>query len=92
MPFRRRSLNTCSRVDGYIEELRVASPGERVAVGQALMTIYSPELRTPEQELINLLKVQVNGGVTPASMDVLIASARRRLLLLNVGLNRALRA
>jgi Cu(I)/Ag(I) efflux system membrane fusion protein len=73
-----------TRVDGYIEELRVTSPGERVVVGQPLMAIYSPELRAPEQELVNLLKVQVNGGVTPASMDVLITSARRRLQLLNV--------
>ena len=74
-----------TRVDGYIEELQVTSPGERVAVGQPLMTIYSPDLRAPEQELVNLLKVQVNGSVTPASMDQLINFARRRLQLLNVG-------
>jgi membrane fusion protein, copper/silver efflux system len=76
-----------SRVDGYIEEIRVTSPGERVIVGQPLMTIYSPDLRAPEQELINLLKVQTNGGVTPASMNQLIDLARRRLKLLNVGSN-----
>ena len=74
-----------TRVDGYVEELRVTSPGERVSVGQPLMTIYSPDLRAPEQELVNLLKVQVNGSVAPASMDPLIDSARRRLQLLNVG-------
>ncbi len=74
-----------SRLDGYIEEVRVSSPGERVVVGQPLMTIYSPDLRAPEQELVNLLKVQVNGSVTPGSMDQLISSARRRLQLLNVG-------
>jgi len=73
-----------SRVDGYIEQLHVTSPGERVVVGQPLVTIYSPDLRAPEQELVNLLKVQVNGSVGPASMDQLIDSARRRLLLLNV--------
>jgi Cu(I)/Ag(I) efflux system membrane fusion protein len=74
-----------TRVDGYIEELQVDSLGERVAVGQPLVTIYSPDLRAPEQELVNLLKVQVNGSVSPASMDQLISSARRRLQLLNVG-------
>ncbi len=73
-----------SRVDGYIEQLHVTSPGERVVVGQPLVMIYSPDLRAPEQELVNLLKVQVNGSVGPASMDQLIDSARRRLLLLNV--------
>jgi RND family efflux transporter MFP subunit len=74
-----------ARLDGYIEELQVISPGQRVAVGQPLMTIYSPDLRGPEQELVNLLKVQVNGSVTPASMDQLISLARRRVQLLNVG-------
>jgi Cu(I)/Ag(I) efflux system membrane fusion protein len=74
-----------TRMDGYIEDLRVTSPGEHVNVGQPLMMIYSPDLRNPEQELVNLLKVQVNGSVTPGSMDQLINSARRRLQLLNVG-------
>ncbi len=74
-----------ARVDGYIEEVQVHSPGDRVVVGQPLMTIYSPDLRAPEQELVNLLKVQVNGSVTPASLDQLISSARRRLQLLNMG-------
>jgi membrane fusion protein, copper/silver efflux system len=73
-----------SRVDGYIEQLHVTSPGERVVVGQPLVMIYSPDLRAPEQELVNLLKVEVNGSVGPSSMDQLIDSARRRLLLLNV--------
>jgi Cu(I)/Ag(I) efflux system membrane fusion protein len=71
-------------VDGYIENLRVTSPGERVAVGQPLMMIYTPDLRTPEQELVNLLKVQENGSVPAASIDQVIDSARRRLQLLNV--------
>ncbi len=74
-----------TRVDGYIEELQITSPGERVTVGQPLMTIYSPDLRAPEQELVNLLKVQINGSITPASMQPLIDAARRRLRLLNVG-------
>jgi Cu(I)/Ag(I) efflux system membrane fusion protein len=73
-----------ARVDGYIEELQVTSPGERVAVGQPLMTISSPDVRAPEQELINLLKVQANGSAAAGSMDQLIDLARRRLQLLNV--------
>jgi Cu(I)/Ag(I) efflux system membrane fusion protein len=76
-----------ARLDGYIEELRVTSPGERVAVGQPLMTIYSPDLRTSEQELLNLLKVRANGGANPTSIDQLIDLARLRLRRLNVGPN-----
>src|SRR5271165_6521603 len=80
-----RFFECVSGVDGYVQELRATSPGERVALGQPLMTIDSPDLRAPEQELVNLLKVQVNGSVTRASMDQLINLARRRLQLLNVG-------
>jgi Barrel-sandwich domain of CusB or HlyD membrane-fusion/Heavy metal binding domain len=76
-----------ARVDGYIEELQVTSPGERVTVGQPLMTIYSPDLRAPEQELISLLRAQANGSAPAGSMDQLIDLARRRLQVLNVGAN-----
>lgn len=73
-----------SGVDGYIEQLRVSSPGEHVTVGEPLMVIYTPDLRSPEQELVNLLKVQTNGSVPMASMDQVIDLARRRLRLINV--------
>jgi Cu(I)/Ag(I) efflux system membrane fusion protein len=71
-------------VDGYVAELRVNSPGERVTAGDPLLVIHSPDLQTPEQELINLLKVHESGSVPPASMDHLLDLARRRLQLLNV--------
>jgi membrane fusion protein, copper/silver efflux system len=74
-----------ARVDGYIEGLQVTSPGERVTVGQPLMTIYSADLRAPQQDYINLLKAQAAGTVPPASMNPLIDLARRRLQSLSVG-------
>src|SRR5262245_25786546 len=37
-----------ARVDGYIQELKVTSPGEQVNAGEALVTIYSPDLRSTE--------------------------------------------
>jgi membrane fusion protein, copper/silver efflux system len=73
-----------AHVDGYIDELLVASPGERVTVGQPLMTISTPELRTPEQELVSLFRVQESGNVPRAPLAQLIDSARRRLELMNV--------
>ena len=74
-----------ARVDGNIEGLQVTSPGERVTAGQPLMTIYSADLREPQQDFINLLKAQAGGSVPPASIDPLIDLARRRLQFLNVG-------
>ena len=68
-----------SHVDGYIEELQVTSPGERVTVGQPLMAIYTPDLRSAEQQLASLLKVEESGNVPPASMTQLIDTARSRL-------------
>jgi membrane fusion protein, copper/silver efflux system len=68
-----------AHMDGYIDELQVASPGERVTVGQPLMTIYTPTLRSSEQEYASLLKVQESGNVPPASVTQLIDSNRRRL-------------
>jgi Cu(I)/Ag(I) efflux system membrane fusion protein len=68
-----------AHMDGYIDELQVASPGERVTVGQPLMTIYTPNLRSSEQEYASLLKVQESGNVPPDSLTQLIDSNRRRL-------------
>jgi membrane fusion protein, copper/silver efflux system len=73
-----------SRVNGYVEKLYVSSPGERAVAGLPLMAIYSPDLRSPEQELVNLLKVQANGSVAAESVEQLMALARRRLQALNV--------
>jgi RND family efflux transporter MFP subunit len=81
---RSQVFECASGVDGYIQELRVASPGERVTSGEPLMVIHTQDLRSPEQELINLLKVKENGSASPSSMDQVIDVARRRLELLKV--------
>jgi Cu(I)/Ag(I) efflux system membrane fusion protein len=73
-----------THLDGYIEQLQVTSPGERVSAGQPLFIIYSSDLRAPEQELINLLKVRASGSVPAASLEQLFDAARRRLRYLNV--------
>jgi len=73
-----------AHVDGYIEKLKVTSPGERVTVRQPLMAIYTPELRSSEQELASLLKVEESGNVPAASMTQLIDSARSRLRRMDV--------
>jgi membrane fusion protein, copper/silver efflux system len=80
-----RNFDCVSRVDGYIERLLVYTPGERVSVGQPLMVLYSPDLRPPEQEFVNLLKVRESGSVAAESIEQLIDAARRRLGLLKVG-------
>ena len=73
-----------ARVDGYIQDLKVTSPGEQVAAGQPLVTVYSPDLRSTEQELVNLLNERDRGGPLRASLDPLIESAKQRLRQWNV--------
>jgi Cu(I)/Ag(I) efflux system membrane fusion protein len=71
-----------ARVDGYVQELKVSSPGEQVSQGQPLLTIYSPDLHSSEQELINLLNDRGGGG--RGSNDQLIEASKERLRLWNV--------
>ena len=72
-----------ARVDGYIQDLKVTSPGEQVNAGEPLVTIYSPDLRSTEQELVNLLNERDRGG-SRASLDQVIESGKQRLRQWNV--------
>src|SRR6516225_9188997 len=74
-----------ARVDGYIQELKVASPGEQVNAGEPLLTIYSPDLRSTEQELVNLLNERDRGSSARMSLDQVIESNKQRLRQWNVG-------
>jgi membrane fusion protein, copper/silver efflux system len=73
-----------ARVDGYVQELKVSSPGQDVTQGQPLITIYSPDLHSTEQELVNILNDRDRGGTSRASNDQMIEAAKRRLKLWNV--------
>jgi membrane fusion protein, copper/silver efflux system len=73
-----------ARVDGYIQELKIASPGEQVNTGEPLLTFYSPDLRSTEQELVNLLNERDRAGAARASLDQLIESSKQRLRQWNV--------
>ena len=78
-----RMFDYVARVDGYVQELKVSSPGQQVSQGQPLITIYSPDLRSTEQELVNLLNDR-DRSARRASVDQLIDAAKMRLKLWNV--------
>lgn len=68
-----RSLQSqTAHVGGRIENLAVDFTGETVRAGQTLATLYSPELFTAQQELIEALKMQ---------QPTLIKAAREKLRL-----------
>jgi Cu(I)/Ag(I) efflux system membrane fusion protein len=78
-----------SRVQGYVQQLIVNSPGELVEKDQPLLTIYSPDLLATQRELVDLLRMrdhaQQSGSATAAqNASDLITSAEQRLLQWNV--------
>ena len=81
VPDRSRQWSFVARVEGYVQKLYVTSPGELVAEGAPLLTIYSPDLLTAEREFVNLLDARDRAGSADgrASSDRLLESARRRL-------------
>jgi len=83
-PNQGRIFEYVARVDGYIQDLKVTSPGEQVGSGQPLVTVYSPDLRSTEQELVNLLSDRDRSGSSRATLDPLTESAKQRLRQWNV--------
>ncbi len=75
-----------ARVDGYVQEAFVTSPGELVEKDAPLLSIYSPELVTTARELVMLLKMRDNAknAETRRSPERLIEAAKGRLRQWNV--------
>ncbi|HSY53002.1 MAG TPA: efflux RND transporter periplasmic adaptor subunit [Opitutaceae bacterium] len=73
-----------ARVDGYVHELKVFSPGEIIEKGQVLMDIYSPDLAATQNEFLDLLNMrdkatQSGSSATQENAAHLLTSARERL-------------
>jgi membrane fusion protein, copper/silver efflux system len=78
-----------ARVDGYIHDLNVAAPGDRVEKGQVLMDLYSPDLVSTESEYVDLLHMRDNGrwdqnAATVENAERLLAGSRARLRQWNI--------
>jgi Cu(I)/Ag(I) efflux system membrane fusion protein len=79
-----RHWDYVARVDGYVHDLRVSAPGDRVEAGQVLMDLYSPDLVATENEYLDLARMREAGRreKDPASIENaerLLAAARARL-------------
>ena len=74
----RRLATVSLRYGGWIEELSVQSVGQLVKPGDALFTVYSPELLEAEKGYV-LARGSLRAG------DPLLAAARARLLQWDVG-------
>ena len=86
---KQRHWDYVTRVEGYVKELFVFSRGELVEKDAPLLTIYSPDLLTTQNEFIDLLRArdeaQTNGSrAVLESTGRLVESARQRLRLWNI--------
>jgi membrane fusion protein, copper/silver efflux system len=84
-----RHWDYVARVEGYVQKLFVFSRGELVEKDAPLLTIYSPELLTTQNEFLDLLRArdEAQSGSNPAvleSTERLIESAKQRLRLWNI--------
>ena len=84
------SLRTVTAwVGGRIDRLHVSATGERVTRGQAIATLYSPEVYSAHQDLIQARKQfeRLQEGATPSARraaEAALNAARDRLRLLGV--------
>ena len=89
VPDEKRLYRVTTKVSGWVEQLFVSVTGQEVKKGDPLLTIYSPELVSAEQEFLTALATEkklaeshdpdaASGGKT------LLAAARRRLQLWDI--------
>jgi Cu(I)/Ag(I) efflux system membrane fusion protein len=85
---KQRRWDYVSRVDGYIQKLFVFSPGEPVEKDAPLLTLYSPDLLTTQNEFLDVLRTRdaaTNGDkVVLEGMQSLIDAGKQRLRLWNI--------
>jgi Cu(I)/Ag(I) efflux system membrane fusion protein len=86
---KQRHWDYVSRVDGYIQKLFVFSRGELVEKDAPVLTLYSPDLLTTQNEFLDLLKTRDqartnNSAMVTETTDRLIDSAKQRLRLWNI--------
>jgi multidrug efflux pump subunit AcrA (membrane-fusion protein) len=82
-----RHWDYVARVEGYVQELFVFSPGEPIEKNAPLLTIYSPDLLTTEREFVDVLNSRDHASGNPAALESsghLVESAKQRLRLWNI--------
>ena len=87
-----RHWDYVARVEGYIQKLNVFSRGELVEKDAPLLTLYSPDLLTTQNEFMELLKArdearEKGNQAVQESTERLVESAKERLRLWNISDN-----
>src|SRR3990172_8516326 len=80
----RRLADVNIKIDGWIEDLLVNFTGDPVKKGQPLLTIYSPDLVSTQEEYLQALRAKETLGKSrfpdiASGADTLVNASRRRL-------------
>ncbi len=86
---KQRHWDYVSRIEGYVQKLFVFSRGEWVEKDAPILTIYSPDLLTTQNEFVDVLNMrdearQKGNKAVLDSSEQLYESARQRLRLWNI--------
>jgi membrane fusion protein, copper/silver efflux system len=86
---KQRHWDYVSRIEGYVKQLFVFSRGEIVEKDSPILTIYSPDLLTTQNEFVDMLKMRdeakAKGNQTVLqSTEKLVESSKQRLNLWNI--------
>ena len=89
---KQRHWDYVSRIEGYVQKLFVFSRGELLEKDAPILTIYSPDLLTTQNEFVDVLKMRDEAkqkGNKPVldSTEKLYESAKQRLHLWNISDN-----
>ena len=87
---KQRHWDYVARIEGYVQKLFVFSRGELVEKDAPILTIYSPDLLTTQNEFVDVLKMrdeakQKGNKAVLDSSERLYESAKQRLRLWNIG-------
>ncbi len=86
---KQRHWDYVTRVEGYVKQLFIFSRGELVEKNAPILTIYSPDLLTTQNEFVDVLKMRdgakaKGNEAVLRSAEKLVVSARQRLNLWNI--------
>jgi len=76
-------IDVTLKIDGFVEQLMVASTGEAVERGQPLLSLYSPRLVAAQEELLTAMRltsrIDSTSGEAWENATNMLDAARRRL-------------
>lgn len=89
VPDETRQFKVMTKVNGWVEKLYVNQTGQFVKKGSPLLTVYSPELLSAQQEYLSAIRAgqKFRGGQDDdmsGTMDEIGKAARERLRLLDI--------